>query len=76
MIVWHGLVDQLIFTQGTTDYYERVKDELGGREKTERFARLFLAPVSLTVRVAPDHSPTIRSTPSSSGSSAARRRTP
>ncbi len=44
LIVWHGLVDQLIFPQGTTGYYERVKDELGGRAKTEKFARLFLAP--------------------------------
>jgi tannase/feruloyl esterase len=44
LIVWHGLVDQLIFPQGTTDYYERVTDELGGSSKTEKFARLFLAP--------------------------------
>jgi feruloyl esterase len=44
LLVWHGLVDQLIFPQGTTSYYERVKDALGGRHRTESFARLFLAP--------------------------------
>ena len=44
LIIWHGLVDQLIFPQGTTNYYERVIDEIGGRSRTEKFARLFLAP--------------------------------
>jgi hypothetical protein len=44
LILWHGLVDQLIFPQGTIDYYQRVKDTLGGEGKTKDFARLFLAP--------------------------------
>jgi pimeloyl-ACP methyl ester carboxylesterase len=44
VLIWHGQTDQLIFPQGTVDYYERVKDEMGGEARTERFARLFLAP--------------------------------
>jgi feruloyl esterase len=44
VLIWHGQVDQLIFPQGTVQYYERVKDVLGGAARTERFARLFLAP--------------------------------
>jgi feruloyl esterase len=42
VLIWHGQADQLIFPQGTVDYYERVKDVTGGR--VEDFARLFLAP--------------------------------
>jgi hypothetical protein len=44
ILIWHGQADQLIFPQGTVDYYRRVQAEMGGAEKTERFARLFLAP--------------------------------
>ena len=36
--------DQLIMTQGTVDYYKRVMEKMGGREKTMQFARLFLVP--------------------------------
>ena len=36
--------DQLIFPEGTIDYYERVKDVMGGARRTEQFARLFMAP--------------------------------
>jgi Tannase and feruloyl esterase len=43
-VIWHGLADQLIFPQGTTNYYERVKELMGGSKRTEDFARLFLAP--------------------------------
>ncbi len=42
LLLWHGQADQLIFPQGTVNYYERVKDVTGGR--IEDFARLFLAP--------------------------------
>lgn len=44
LILWHGWVDQLINAEGTVDYYERVADEMGGFERTQEFARLFMAP--------------------------------
>ena len=44
VILWHGLADQLIYPQGTIDYYQRVQQQLGGTEKTSAFARLYLAP--------------------------------
>jgi hypothetical protein len=44
LIMWHGGADQLIFPQGTVDYYQRVTREMGGLNRTERFARLFMAP--------------------------------
>ena len=44
ILIWHGLADQLIFPQGTVDYYKRVEAVVGNRKKTEDFARLFLAP--------------------------------
>jgi hypothetical protein len=44
LLIWHGLADQLIFPQGTLQYYQRVVDAMGGTSKTEDFARLFLAP--------------------------------
>jgi Tannase and feruloyl esterase len=44
VVIWHGWADQLIFPEGTIDYYERVKDVVGGTRRTERFARLFMAP--------------------------------
>ncbi len=44
IIIWHGLADQLIFPQGTVNYYERVERKMGGARPTESFARLFLAP--------------------------------
>jgi hypothetical protein len=44
LIVWHGLADQLIFPQGTINYYDRVAQKMGGLNRTEQFARLFLAP--------------------------------
>jgi len=43
-IVWHGWADQLISAEGTIDYYKRVRQQMGGAEKTAQFARLFLAP--------------------------------
>jgi hypothetical protein len=42
LVLWHGLSDELIFPQGTIDYYQRVRQTMGG--DTDSFARLFLAP--------------------------------
>jgi hypothetical protein len=44
LILWHGWVDQLINAEGTVDYYERVAREMGGFDRTQEFARLFMAP--------------------------------
>jgi len=44
IIVWHGWSDQLIFPEGTIDYYERVQKQMGGQEAVAKFARLFMAP--------------------------------
>jgi feruloyl esterase len=44
IVIWHGLADQLIFPQGSIDYYRRVQELLGGEGRTKAFARLFLAP--------------------------------
>jgi hypothetical protein len=43
IIIWHGLADQLIFPQGTVNYYQRVQRVMGGAARTDSFARLFLA---------------------------------
>ena len=43
-IVWHGWADQLISAEGTTDYYARVQQQMGGPKKTSEFIRLFMAP--------------------------------
>jgi feruloyl esterase len=44
LVLWHGWSDQLIYPEGTIDYYQRVKKQMGGAENTAKFARLFLAP--------------------------------
>ena len=44
ILLWHGWSDQLIYPEGTIDYYQRVQNRMGGAEKTAEFARLFLAP--------------------------------
>jgi feruloyl esterase len=44
IVIWHGTSDQLIFPEGTVDYYNRVVQTMGGPEQTGRFARLFIAP--------------------------------
>lgn len=41
MLVWHGMADQLIPTNGSVDYYERVVKQMGN---VDEFYRLFLAP--------------------------------
>jgi hypothetical protein len=43
IVMWHGFSDQLIYPQGTIDYFERVQDELG-TSRTKSFLRLFMAP--------------------------------
>jgi hypothetical protein len=45
IVMWHGFADQLIVPEGTIDYYDAVRHELGGGYKrTQKFARLFMAP--------------------------------
>jgi hypothetical protein len=44
VLIWHGLADQLIFPEGTIDYYERMIEKTGSLKETKAFARLFLAP--------------------------------
>ena len=44
LLIWHGLADQLIFPQGSIQYYQRVEHAMGGAARTASFARLFLAP--------------------------------
>jgi feruloyl esterase len=44
IVIWHGTYDQLIFPEGTVNYYSRVNQTMGGLERTRQFARLFVAP--------------------------------
>ena len=44
IVVWHGWADQLIYPEGTIDYYRRVQQQMGGAKATAEFMRLFLAP--------------------------------
>jgi hypothetical protein len=44
LLTWHGQSDQLIPTQGTVDYRERVNRVLGGNKQVDDFYRLFLLP--------------------------------
>lgn len=44
LLLWHGQGDQLIFPQGTINYYERVVDRIGDMATTQEFARLFMIP--------------------------------
>jgi pimeloyl-ACP methyl ester carboxylesterase len=43
LVLWHGWNDELIFPQGTIDYYERVQEAVGATQVSE-FARLYMAP--------------------------------
>lgn len=43
LLMWHGAADFGVMYQGSLDYYERVRAELGPG-KTQQFARLFVAP--------------------------------
>jgi hypothetical protein len=42
-ITYHGTADQLIFSRGTTNYFERLRKRYGAG-KVDKFARLFMAP--------------------------------
>jgi Tannase and feruloyl esterase len=45
LVLYHGWSDQLIMPQGTIDYYDAVTRQMGGGyERTQQFARLFMAP--------------------------------
>ena len=44
IVLWHGWNDQLIYPMGTVDYYDRVVDIMGGRSRSDKFIRLFMAP--------------------------------
>jgi hypothetical protein len=41
MITYHGLADQLIFPDGTYNYYNRVTTQMGGLKATQKFYRFF-----------------------------------
>ncbi len=42
-ITYHGTADLLIFSRGTTNYFERLRKKYGA-ENVDKFARLFMAP--------------------------------
>jgi hypothetical protein len=42
-ITYHGTADQLIFSRGTTNYFERLRKRYGA-QNVDKFARLFMAP--------------------------------
>ena len=44
IVLWHGWTDQLITPEGTIDYYDRLAREVGGYDRAQSFARLFMAP--------------------------------
>ncbi len=44
LILWHGWADGGILPESTVAYYEEVSKRAGGYEKTQSFARLFMAP--------------------------------
>jgi feruloyl esterase len=44
LLLYHGWSDPLITPQNSINYYQSVIDTMGGREKTEEFARLFMVP--------------------------------
>jgi hypothetical protein len=44
LLSWHGQADQLVPTQGTVDYRERVERRFGGPARVDSFYRLFLLP--------------------------------
>lgn len=44
LLSWHGQTDELVPTQGTVDYRERVNRLSGGNKRVDDFYRLFLLP--------------------------------
>lgn len=44
LLSWHGQTDELVPTEGTVDYRERVNRLMGGNQRVDDFYRLFLLP--------------------------------
>jgi feruloyl esterase len=44
MLMYHGLADVLIMSQGSRNYYERVIREMGGLHDVQKFYRFFYVP--------------------------------
>ncbi|KAL0935611.1 feruloyl esterase b [Colletotrichum truncatum] len=44
LLTWHGMADPLITHPGTTLYWERLQQKMGGPEVVDEFYRVFLAP--------------------------------
>jgi hypothetical protein len=44
LVMWHGWSDPLINANGSVDYYSRVTRQMGGLQRIQEFARLFMAP--------------------------------
>jgi hypothetical protein len=44
LLISHAGNDEIIFPDGTIDYYRRVQEAMGGSDATAEFARLFLSP--------------------------------
>lgn len=44
LLAYHGLADELIAPQGSLHYYENVMSEMGGKDSTQEFYRLFMVP--------------------------------
>lgn len=44
ILTWHGWADDIISPLGTLHYWRRVVDLAGGKEKTDEFYRVFMAP--------------------------------
>ena len=58
IVIWHGLADQLIFPQGSIDYYRRVQDLQGGEGGRRTSRACSLLPASHTAREVQARSPT------------------
>ena len=44
MLTWHGFNDELIPTQGTLNYYNKVATQMGGLASVQNFWKLYLVP--------------------------------
>jgi len=44
LIQYHGLADQVIFSQGSTNYYARVAQRMGGYDRLQQFYRYYQIP--------------------------------
>jgi Tannase and feruloyl esterase len=44
ILSWHGLADELIFPQGTVNYYHRVAIQSGSMASAQEFFRLYMVP--------------------------------